>query len=416
MFKVSVIIPTYNCAKYVALAVDSVLAQTYTDYEIVVVDDGSTDETRQVMLQYADRLTYIYQENQERSAARNTGIRASSGEYVAFLDADDAWLPKKLEIQVPILDQHPSVPFSYCQALYMDADGNPVRFRGRWVDGEGSTETTISDRSRDLMFGNVVSGGGSTPLVRREALEAVGLFDETLSYPEDWDLWLRLSHQGPFAYVPEPLACYRVYGWHKVLEIEASDRFLLQHLQVLEKAMSTWNGDADLGNQMRAQATATVYTRAALANLQLGQGTQGRTFLERAMTNDPGLTARERLIELAANRAKLIETETGSYQKAREFIRTFFSNLPAVVFQPRSAQREAMGWLYISGAVERWDAGDAVATRRLLAQGIVHAPTCLSNLGVVSTTLEAYLGQAIADLLRLAARQILRYPGRPAHA
>jgi len=400
MPKVSVIIPTYNSARYITAAVESVLAQTFTDYELIVVDDGSTDETRQVLQQYEGKLTYIYQENQGRSAARNTGIGAASGDYIAFLDSDDLWLPKKLECQVPILDHHPAVALVYSQLLYIDSRGNPVRFRGKWVYGDDESRIIIADRCKDLFLGCVVSGGGSNAVVRRSLLDEVGLFDEALSYPEDWDLWLRLSRKGPFAYIPEPLGYYRVYGWSKVLAIEASERLVAQHLRIIEKAVAAWDGDTDERDQLRAQAVATIYTRAALANFQLGRALQGQSHLEKAMMSDPGMISRERLIQLAVDRAKLIETETGSYQEAEAFIHTFFSNLPAVAAQFKNAHKETVGWLYVAGAFERQGDGDTAAVRRLLRRGIAHAPVCLKNLGVVSVALEAWLGKVTASMLR----------------
>ena len=109
MAKVSVIIPTYNRAEYVTHAIDSVLAQTYTDYEIIVVDDGSADNTKDVLLPYMDRIRYIYQENAGLSAARNTGIKAAKGDWIAFLDSDDEWLPGKLAVQMRAVERHPQL-------------------------------------------------------------------------------------------------------------------------------------------------------------------------------------------------------------------------------------------------------------------------------------------------------------------
>ena len=107
--KVSVIIPTYQHADFVGEAIDSALAQTYTDYEIILVNDGSTDGTKEIAAEYRNQIKYIYQDNRGLPAARNTGILASKGEYMAFLDADDVWLPNKLKLEVEFLDMHPSV-------------------------------------------------------------------------------------------------------------------------------------------------------------------------------------------------------------------------------------------------------------------------------------------------------------------
>ncbi len=108
MPKVSVIIPTFNCAVYLPQAIESVLGQTWQDFELIVVDDGSTDDTCQVLAPYQNRLVYLYQENQGESSARNKGIQVAQGEYLAFLDSDDLWLATKLERQITVLEAWPS--------------------------------------------------------------------------------------------------------------------------------------------------------------------------------------------------------------------------------------------------------------------------------------------------------------------
>jgi glycosyltransferase involved in cell wall biosynthesis len=416
MPKVSVIIPTYNSAQYVGAAVDSVLAQTFTDYETIVVDDGSTDETREVLQRYARRITYIYQENRERSAARNAGINASSGKYIAFLDADDLWMPHKIERQVAVLDENPTVALCYCQASYIDPNGSPVQFLGSWIYGDRESKMVVADKSRELMLGNVVFGGGSTPMVRRSLLEEVGLFDETLSYPEDWDLWIRLSRKGPFAYIPEPLACYRVYGWHKVLVQQASERLVAQHLRVIEKAVATWHGETDEQMELRAQAMGMVYIRAALANYQLGRAYLGSLQLEKAISVNPKLMTRDFVRHLAVDRAKLIEIETGSHSEAQAFIKTFFSNLPPRLAHLRRDHGDAVGHLYLVGAFEKHRSGDRAAVRRLLIKGIIRIPAYLKNLGVLSIALEAFFGKTMAQKLRRLAFRIFRWQGGAGNA
>jgi len=207
MPKVSVIIPTYNCAQYICDAVDSVLAQTYRDFELIVVDDGSTDNTRELLLGYGDQLQYIYQENKDITGARNTGIENSDGQYLAFLDADDMWLPNKLDRQVRLLDDAPEVGLVYCWHYYIDAEGDKCKFQNNTIGRSFESGSRLYDK---LIERNVISGGGSTPIIRQECLEKSGMFDESLPYSGDWDLWLRISMDYIIAYIPEPLGCYRV--------------------------------------------------------------------------------------------------------------------------------------------------------------------------------------------------------------
>ena len=181
---VSVIIPSYNCAAYVQKAIESVLAQTYTDHEIIVVDDGSTDQTAAVVQPYLDRIRYIYQANKGLPSARNTGIRASTGSLIALLDADDSWLPEKLTKQVPLFAD-PEIAIVYSDFCVEYADG---RFLASYLSerplaGEGYVLDNYL-RSRFLF--------PSTMLLRRSAVEAAGLFDEEMLAAEDIELFARI--------------------------------------------------------------------------------------------------------------------------------------------------------------------------------------------------------------------------------
>ncbi len=207
MSKVSVVIPTYNCGHYICQAVDSVLAQTYRDFELVVVDDESTDNTRELLMQYGKQFRYIYQGNKGMTAARNTGIKNSSGEYIGFLDSDDIWLPNKLDRQVKLLDGAAEVGLVYCWHYYINAEGDRCAF---WNNTIGRSFESGSRLFEKLIEGNVISGGCSTPVIRRKCLEKSGMFDESISYSGDWDLWLRISMDYVIAVIPEPLASYRV--------------------------------------------------------------------------------------------------------------------------------------------------------------------------------------------------------------
>jgi glycosyltransferase involved in cell wall biosynthesis len=405
MPQVSVVISTYNSAQFLPATVESVLAQTFKDYELIIVDDGSTDNTQEVLAPYRGRLNYIYQENKKYSRARNTGIRAASSQYIAFLDSDDVWYPEKLEEQVAILEQHPEVTLAHCQAAYIDAEGSPRRFQGKQVKGSHGDKTAITDVTRDLFFGTLVTT--STAVLRHSTLDQVGLFDDTHIHGEDWELWVRMASQGPFAYIPKPLVKYRIYGWRKILSVEVLDDWLADQFKTMETAVACWKGDAAERDRLRAQGTATIYVRSALSNFQLGRGPQGQERLEHALALCPELGQRERLVELAADRAKLIEAETGSYQEAEEFIRTFFDHLPrkARAAQHKGARQEATSWLYVGSAFEQRDLGHLAAARKLLARGIQESPACLKNRGVLSLSVEVWLGKTMASATRQIGRR-----------
>jgi glycosyltransferase involved in cell wall biosynthesis len=203
MPKVSVIIPTHNRAHFLRDAIFSVLNQTFQDFEIIVVDDASTDDTAKVVAAFNDERIRLlrHDTNKGGSAARNTGILNSQCDYIAFLDDDDEWLPEKLAKQMDILlASPPEVGCVYTGYVMVD------RTSGRVIDHRPPTKR--GDLSKDLLMSNCI-GGTSSVLLRKNCLEKVGLFDEDLPRSQDYDLWIRIANVFRFEYVPEPL--YRYY-------------------------------------------------------------------------------------------------------------------------------------------------------------------------------------------------------------
>jgi len=196
---VSVVMPAYNVAWCIRSAVDSVLAQTYTARELIVVNDGSTDNTRAVLEDYRGLVTVIDQGNQGMCAARNVAIRRSHGTYIAFLDADDRWLPTKLAQQVELLQCRPDIGFCSTTARVEDERGALLNL---WRCRPGRTqmlETLFAENA-------AIAGGCSAVVARKHLIEQVGLFDESLRGFEDPDLWIRLAAVTGYACIDEPLA------------------------------------------------------------------------------------------------------------------------------------------------------------------------------------------------------------------
>jgi len=199
---VSVVIPNFNCSAFLPAALESVFAQTYPDVEILVVDDGSTDDSLRVLERYAGRVRVLRQSNEGVSAARNHGILESRGELVAFLDADDLWDREKLAKQVPLF-ANPDVGLVYCAVEYIDETGaslgtNHTGRRGRVL------------RSFALLEGTIVLAGGSTAVVRRACFDRAGGFDLEMSTAADWDMWRRVACHYEIDAVREPLMKYRL--------------------------------------------------------------------------------------------------------------------------------------------------------------------------------------------------------------
>jgi glycosyltransferase involved in cell wall biosynthesis len=201
--RVSVVIPAYNAAPHIGAAIDSVVGQTYTDLEIIVVDDGSVDNTAAVLQTYNGKIRYVRQENRGVSSARNHGIRVARGELIAFLDADDTWLPDKLELQTRFLSVHEEAALVFGD-LELVVDGQVVEpsylalKKNAWWSNRDSV--LVKDAFARLVEENVVST--STTLISSRALQQVGPFDEDLSTAEDLDLWLRVAASFPIGCIP----------------------------------------------------------------------------------------------------------------------------------------------------------------------------------------------------------------------
>ncbi len=200
---VSVIIPTYNRKDFVTNAIDSVLKQTFSPAEIIVIDDGSTDGTGHVLKKYGSGIRYIYQENKGVSSARNTGIKLAEGEYITFLDSDDRWAPKKLDIQIRELSKHKQFRAAYTDEIWI-RNGKRVNQKLRHGKHGGS----IFRRCLPLC---IISP--SSVILHRDIIEEAGLFNENLPVCEDYDMWLRISSRFPVLYIQEKLIIK--YGGHE---------------------------------------------------------------------------------------------------------------------------------------------------------------------------------------------------------
>jgi len=220
---VSVIIPTYNCAEYVSEAIESMLAQTYRPLEVVVLDDGSTDGTRDRVAQFGDRVKYVYQENAGPSAARNAGIATSKGKIIALLDADDTCAPHRIERQMRVLMSHPDVGFVASDTRVTDIngtltgkawgaqvairDGERGDVRGKPCEGVDNAFVLDADALRRYIEAPFFAP--ATLLFDRGLFEEVGRYDESLWRGEDFDLMIRLLQVTQLGFVCEPLYFYR---------------------------------------------------------------------------------------------------------------------------------------------------------------------------------------------------------------
>lgn len=221
---ISVIIPAYNAEHTILKTIESVQRQTFLDFELIVIDDGSTDHTLELLYTIQDsRLKIFSNENGGVSVARNRGIAHATGEFIAFLDADDLWTTDKLELQLAALQQHPEAGVAYSWTHFLSEEellhtDSPVFF-------EGNVYVQL------LLWNFLYSG--SNPLIRKQALESIGEFDPTLTYGEDWELYLRLAASWSFVLVPQAQILYRQTSGSASSKVELIE---VAVLQVIERA------------------------------------------------------------------------------------------------------------------------------------------------------------------------------------
>lgn len=250
-----IIIPAYNAARYLPTAIESVVAQTFEHWRILLVDDGSTDNTADLISSYIPRLgpklKYIRQDNSGLPAARNTAIRHASAEFLALLDADDVWLPCRLSESLESFRDRPRVGLSYGFVQRIDDQGAVIdTFATRQPHGEGRVAPYIYMRMIDLPCPTIT--------FRKQCVDEVGLFDESLRATEDRDLWLRIAQRYEVALVPKIIALYRTSAASMTTD---PDRMLKAQLQFIQKHY----GEPGCGRLARRFALARIYKQRAEA-------------------------------------------------------------------------------------------------------------------------------------------------------
>lgn len=327
MPRISVIVPIYNVEQYVAETIRSVLAQTYGDFELLLIDDGSPDRSVAVCAQFSDpRIRLIRQANRGLAGARNTGIRQATGEYLAFLDSDDLWVPEKLARHVAHLDRRPEVGVSYARSAFIDAQGQPLNAY------QMPKLTGIT--TPHLLCRNPV-GNGSAPVIRRQVFEEIRFranqdtqedcyFDERFRQSEDIECWIRISIQTRWHFegLPEALTLYR-------LNDSGLSANLFEQLDSWEKVIEKTRSYAPAliarhGNRARAYQLRYLARRA----VRLQDPQMAVALTHRALATDPRLLIEEpkrTLLTLAAAYL-LVLLPRPLYQRIeQQALRQFFS-------------------------------------------------------------------------------------------
>jgi len=283
---ISVIIPVYNSEKTLQETLESVLNQTFSDFEVIVINDGSPDGSLDVISSIQDsRIKVFSYPNSGLSASRNRGLSHACGEFIAFIDADDLWTPDKLEAQLKALQANPQAGVAYSWTAYIDESGQFLR--------SGNRIAVTGDVYGKLLVRNFLENG-SNALIRKQALDAVGGFDQALCSAEDWDIVLRLASRYHFVAVPAAQILYRVSATSmssNVLTMEAAS------LQVIERA---FNQAPESLQHLKKYSLSTLYMYLTFKTLEAPSGRQNglaaARYLWNAIKNEPSLLQRRQTL------------------------------------------------------------------------------------------------------------------------
>lgn len=293
---ISVIIPAYNAEKTIRETVTSVLTQTFSDFELIVINDGSQDSTLVHLASIPDpRLTVFSYPNAGAQRSRNRGIEHATGAYLAFLDADDLWTPDKLEAQYHALQVDPQAAVAYSWTNWIDETGNFLR--------RGSYSRATGNVFLQLLLSDFIENG-SNPLIRREAIAQVGHFDESLVGGQDWDMWLRLAARFPFTVVPKPQILYRQSpsSWSTHVERQEAG-----FKKVIEKALAQLpDATPKLKRQIIANRYKCLTVDALQGKVDRRQGLIAARFLGVALRHDPSLLRAKVLLKVLVNIAAFV--------------------------------------------------------------------------------------------------------------
>lgn len=366
--KVSIILPAYNHAHFLPQSIESALGQTDPDFEVIVVDDGSTDDTREVVSGYSDpRIRYLYQENRGLAAARNTGLRAARGEFVAFLDADDLFLPNKLELQTRYFSNHKAAGLVAGGWKYIDADGKWI---GEYWPWPHPPELNVYGWLENC-FVNPVS-----VLVRKQYVEQAGGFDENLKQVEDWDLWLRLAYAGCRMGWVESFVCAYRFSPHQMTRNATQQK--QASIQVLDKFFA----QSDLPEHYR-DLLGLVYSRlyrlSAGREFAAGQPAAARDSIEQAACYQPELRGNWTRAQVA----ELLEPIyfPGFTRDPLDHVAEMFTGLPAGL---QARRRWAFGEVGMRSFYAAHQRSDWPEVRRAAKVVLQNAPQRLVNRGVLS--------------------------------
>jgi glycosyltransferase involved in cell wall biosynthesis len=391
---VSIIIPVYNQAHYLPCAIRSVLAQTFTHWETIIVDDGSTDNTQAVAARYVNsNIHYLYQVNQGLSAARNAGICAARGDYLAFLDSDDELEPGFLHFCLAALTEDKALAAVYTQIRFIDGAGNVLPLvGGRSLSGESFRQ-------------QLLQGGFFPPvsvLVRTDVVREVGLFDVQLSGSADWDLWLRISKRYPMSGLPMPLVRYRVYPGSMSTNVA---RMQADRIAAVAKQVGRPEGNPATWPAEKRRMVGFVYYTSALDFMLQKQPETGWEYLRQAILIWPALLTRmDTFYEIACGdqvkgyrgHAALLDIEANGAEMLKQLDGIFAQS----EFSLKPMRRTAYANAYLALGMLSDQADQWTLARRYLWRALAFEPQRVFSGPFVRRLLKLYTGQRLIRFAR----------------
>ncbi|MCO5199179.1 MAG: glycosyltransferase [Anaerolineae bacterium] len=395
MKTVSVVIPAYNRQAYIAGTIDSVLAQTVPDVELIVVDDGSTDATPAIVSRYGDTVRLIRQENMGAAAARNCGALAATGQFVAFLDSDDQWDANFLSEMLAVAARWPQAAALYSFAQMIDADGKPLLQKTHNVVYDPDELYAVLLRANFLL--------PSTMLCRRAALLEVGLFDVSLRRLQDWDLWLRMLRADMmFVGVQRCLVRYRAHPHSLSADTVTGN---LAALAIAEKHFGPDDGHPEQWSAHKRLAYGGVYRFQAIdALLRHQDWSLLQSALIHALRVDPTLATDESLFyELALGTQPVGRRTPAAVRKHLSgFVRQIEIVLTALETSglPLKICREASGTAYYALSLVAYNAGEPALSRQCATKAVRLRPDLVRERLLLTNLGKSMLGPKLLDRLR----------------
>jgi len=393
---ISVIIPNYNHTRFIPTAIKSVLNQTYPRCEIIVVDDGSTDDSREVVAQFGDKVRYIWQKNQGLAGTRNTGIQAAAGEMIALLDADDEWAPEFLDTMIRLAGENPNGLVFYCMAQCMDVDGNDLP---QLVGGPPVAPEALYQK---LLRANFIIP--STVIFKRQPLLEAGSFDASLRSCEDWDMWLRLLPAGQIIGTAQTLVRYRVHGSSLSTNVanmqDAARKVVEKHFGGEEGDPATWSND-------KRRAYGGLYRYQTITFIQRQNNwTAAASTLQKSLLIDPTLTLDlDFFYELGLGSQQVGHRGVSDVQNQTANALALESCVLALPKELGTLRSRAIGTAEYALGLLAYGFGQRSACRRYFAKAIAHRPELSFDIHVLGNYFKSFINrEAVTGLKKILGR------------